>query len=191
MLCSVVNHAGSGRARKKCRRKDNTQSSVFPPTSWVLYGFLIALQQSRTQSMLLYLFKNKEAINIQRIQLHFQTRIQRFLVQRNPAALMLKKTWHFLNGNYETRSSKLSDELNAKFGVVCWKEQQLFTVCNRLKLDFPDWVKGQTTSADSWLYRKHAGENIRASCQRTNHSPDERWCEFVEIHVGEVTRDRL
>ena len=29
-LCSVVKHAGSGRARKKCRAKHETQSSVFP-----------------------------------------------------------------------------------------------------------------------------------------------------------------
>ena len=28
-LCSVVKHAGSGRARKKCRGKHETQSSVF------------------------------------------------------------------------------------------------------------------------------------------------------------------
>ena len=30
MLCSVVKYAGSGRARKKCRGKHETQSSVFP-----------------------------------------------------------------------------------------------------------------------------------------------------------------
>ena len=30
VLCSVVKHAGSGRARKKCRGKHKTQSSVFP-----------------------------------------------------------------------------------------------------------------------------------------------------------------
>ena len=30
VLCSVVKHAGSGRARKKCRGKHETQSSVFP-----------------------------------------------------------------------------------------------------------------------------------------------------------------
>ena len=29
-LCSVVKHAGSGRTRKKCRGKHETQSSVFP-----------------------------------------------------------------------------------------------------------------------------------------------------------------
>jgi len=36
VLCSVVKHAGSGRARKKCRGKHETKSSVFP-------HFLIAL----------------------------------------------------------------------------------------------------------------------------------------------------
>ena len=30
MFCSVVKHAGSGRARKKCGGKHETQSSVFP-----------------------------------------------------------------------------------------------------------------------------------------------------------------
>ena len=30
VLCSVVKHAGSGRARKKCRGKHQRQSSVFP-----------------------------------------------------------------------------------------------------------------------------------------------------------------
>ena len=30
VLGSVVKHAGSGRARKKCRGKHETQSSVFP-----------------------------------------------------------------------------------------------------------------------------------------------------------------
>ena len=30
VFCSVVKHAGSGRARKKCRGKQETQSSVFP-----------------------------------------------------------------------------------------------------------------------------------------------------------------
>ena len=29
VLCSVVKHAGSGRARKKCRGKHETTSSVF------------------------------------------------------------------------------------------------------------------------------------------------------------------
>ena len=39
VLCSVVKHAGSGRARKKCRGKHETQSSVFP-------HFLSALPRS-------------------------------------------------------------------------------------------------------------------------------------------------
>jgi len=30
VLCSVVKHAGSGRALKKCRGKHETKSSVFP-----------------------------------------------------------------------------------------------------------------------------------------------------------------
>ena len=30
VLCSVVKHAGRGRARKKCRGRHETQSSVFP-----------------------------------------------------------------------------------------------------------------------------------------------------------------
>ena len=30
VLCSVVKHAGSGRALKKCRGKHETQSSAFP-----------------------------------------------------------------------------------------------------------------------------------------------------------------
>ena len=30
VLCSAVKHLGSGRARKKCRVKHETQSSVFP-----------------------------------------------------------------------------------------------------------------------------------------------------------------
>ena len=30
VLCSVVKHAESGRARKKCRGKHETKSSVFP-----------------------------------------------------------------------------------------------------------------------------------------------------------------
>ena len=50
MLCSVAKHAGSGRARKKCRAKHETHSSVFPhflsgqpliiivKRYWFLYG---------------------------------------------------------------------------------------------------------------------------------------------------------
>ena len=66
MLCSVVKHAGSGRARKKCRRKRETKSSVFP-------HFLSALplpkcfttEQSTVKafSRFLYLLYDKESDN--------------------------------------------------------------------------------------------------------------------------------
>ena len=36
VLCSVVKHIGSGRAQKKCRGKQETQSSVFPHLSALL-----------------------------------------------------------------------------------------------------------------------------------------------------------
>ena len=45
VFCSVAKHAGSGRARNKCRGKHETQSS--------------ALQQNTAQSRLLYLFYDK------------------------------------------------------------------------------------------------------------------------------------
>ena len=54
MLCSVVKHAGSGTALNKWG-KHETQSSVFPYTSFVLYRFLRALQQKSAQSRLIYL----------------------------------------------------------------------------------------------------------------------------------------
>ena len=57
VLCSVIKHAGSGRARKKCRGKHKTQWRVF-------HLFLSALQQNRAQSRLLYLFYDKEFIDI-------------------------------------------------------------------------------------------------------------------------------
>ena len=62
MLCSVVKHAGSGRARKKCRGKTRVAVECLT-TSWVLYHFLSALQQNRAQSRLLYLFYDKEFNN--------------------------------------------------------------------------------------------------------------------------------
>ena len=43
--CSAVKHSGSGRARKKCREKHETKSSVFP-SSRVLYRSLRTLQQT-------------------------------------------------------------------------------------------------------------------------------------------------
>ena len=54
MPCSVVKHLGSGRALKKWG-KQLTLSRVFPYASFVLYQFLLALQQNRAQSRLLYL----------------------------------------------------------------------------------------------------------------------------------------
>ena len=70
MLCSVVKHLGSGRARKKCSGKHETKSSVFPHFL-VLYRFLSALQQNRAQSRLLYLFYDKESD-------HFPTHLAEF-----------------------------------------------------------------------------------------------------------------
>ena len=58
MLCSVVKHAGSDRARKKCRGKHETYSSVFfllLECSEVLYN------EERAQSRLLFLFYDKES----------------------------------------------------------------------------------------------------------------------------------
>ena len=59
VLCSVVKHLGSGRARKKCMGKHETWSSV-SSTSWVLYPFLSALQQNRAQSgsFICFMIKN-------------------------------------------------------------------------------------------------------------------------------------
>jgi len=62
VLCSVVKHAGSGRAQKKCRGKHKTESSVFP-------HFLSALplpkcfttEQSTVEASLL--FYDKESDN--------------------------------------------------------------------------------------------------------------------------------
>ena len=53
VLCSVVKPAGSGRARKKCRGKHETQSSVFPH---------------------FYLFYDKEFNNFPMHSLNFQTK---------------------------------------------------------------------------------------------------------------------
>ena len=60
VLCSVVEHAGSGcKARMKCRGKHETQSHVFP-------YFLSALKLGKcftTQSRLLSWFYDKESNN--------------------------------------------------------------------------------------------------------------------------------
>ena len=68
-LCSAVKHAGSGRARNKCREKHKTQSSVFP----YFLSALRALQHNRTQSRLLHLFYDKESNNFPTHSLKFQT----------------------------------------------------------------------------------------------------------------------
>ena len=75
VLCSVVKHAGSGRAWKNCRGKHETSSSVCS-ISRVLYRFLSALQQNRARSRLLYLFYDKESINFptHSAKFFFQTR---------------------------------------------------------------------------------------------------------------------
>ena len=72
MFCSVVKHAGSGRARKKCRGKHETQSIVFP-------HFLSALplpkcfttEQSTVEASLFY---DKEFNNFPKHSLNFQTK---------------------------------------------------------------------------------------------------------------------
>ena len=74
MPCSVVKHIGSGRTRKKCRGKHETQSSVFPHFL-VLCRFLSALQQSGAQSQRLYLFYDEEPINFLKYLLNFQTKL--------------------------------------------------------------------------------------------------------------------
>ena len=60
MLCSVVKHAGSGRAQKKSRGKHEMQSSVFLYFLSALSLPVSALQQNEAKSRLLYLFYNKE-----------------------------------------------------------------------------------------------------------------------------------
>ena len=72
MFCSVVKHAGSGRARKKCRGKHETQSSVFP-------HFLSALplpkcfttEQNTVEASLFV--DDKEFNNFPKHSLNFQT----------------------------------------------------------------------------------------------------------------------
>ena len=52
VFCSVVKHAGSGGARKKCRGKHETQSSVFP-------HFLSTTEQSSVEaSLFVFMIKN-------------------------------------------------------------------------------------------------------------------------------------
>jgi len=47
VLCSVLKHLGSGKALKR-KEKQSTTSGVLPNASFVLYRFLRALQQNRT-----------------------------------------------------------------------------------------------------------------------------------------------
>ena len=54
VLCSVVKNAGNGRARKKCRGKHETQSSVFP---------LFTTERSTVEASLFNLFYDKEFNN--------------------------------------------------------------------------------------------------------------------------------
>ena len=70
VFCSVVKHAESGRAQKKCREKHKKKLSVFPHFLSAL-PLLSALQQNRTQSRLLYLFHDKESD-------HFPTHLAEF-----------------------------------------------------------------------------------------------------------------
>ena len=74
VLCSVVKHAGSGRARKKCRGKHETQSSVFP-------YFLSALQ---LLLQLLYLFMKRNPIIFPRIRWIIKLN---FIFQRSKSGL--------------------------------------------------------------------------------------------------------
>ena len=55
VLCSVVKHAGSGRARKKCRGKHETQSSVFPHLSALPLPKCAATEQSTDKASLFVL----------------------------------------------------------------------------------------------------------------------------------------
>lgn len=52
MLCSVIKHLGGGGAQMKCRGIHSTMTHVVLYTSFVLYRFLHALQQNRTQASL-------------------------------------------------------------------------------------------------------------------------------------------
>ena len=70
VLCSVVKHAGSGRAGKKCRGKHETKSRVFP------YFFRVlplpkCFTTEQKQSRHLYLFYDKESD-------HFPTHLAEF-----------------------------------------------------------------------------------------------------------------
>ena len=74
VLCSVVKHVGSGRARKKCMGKHETQSSVFP-------YFLSALQlpkcfttEQSTVETSLFVYE-KESNHFPTHSLNYQTKL--------------------------------------------------------------------------------------------------------------------
>jgi len=68
VLRSVVEHSGGGRARKKCRGKQETLVECFLLLR-VLYRCLSALQQNGVQTRLLYLFYDKNPLISPHIQL--------------------------------------------------------------------------------------------------------------------------
>ena len=73
MLCSVVKHVGSGRTRKKCRGKHETQSSVFPHFLSVLpLPKCFTTEQSTVEASLL--FYDEEFNNFPKHLLDFQTK---------------------------------------------------------------------------------------------------------------------
>ena len=87
----------------------------------MLYRFLSALQLNRAQSRLLYYFafrEKKDAFKV-RFSVNSLTRLNRTLNQVKVASpeesgrIVTHENLYFANGNYERRSSKLSDE-NAK-----------------------------------------------------------------------------
>ena len=74
LCCSVVKHAGSSRARKKCRVKHGTQSSVF---HYLLSALPLSKCFTTEQSTVedLYLLYYKESNNFLTHSLNFQTKL--------------------------------------------------------------------------------------------------------------------
>ena len=74
VLCSVVKHAGSGRAQKNCRGKHETLSSVFP---YLLSALPLPKCFTTEQSIVKasYLFHDKETNNFPMHLLNFQTKL--------------------------------------------------------------------------------------------------------------------
>ena len=74
VLCSIVKHAGSGRARKNCRGKHEMQSSVLPYLlSALLLPKCFKTEQSTVEAS--YLFHDKESNNFPMHLLNFQTKL--------------------------------------------------------------------------------------------------------------------